>query len=122
MNIKEELESLKEQDIYSFILFALFKIRDNPNYSALSELSYILDKDSMLKLCEYFGGMTITIPTVEDLEYVILALLLYKYVDIENMPWEEAVRLFRDKGYSFVKIRNIYTDLYDVLKNYKITK
>ena len=122
MNIKEELESLKEQDIYSFILFALFKIRDNPNYSTLSELSYILDKDSMLKLCEYFGGMTITIPTVEDLEYVILALLLYKYVDIENMPWEEAARLFRDKGYSFVKIRNIYTNLYDVLKNYKITK
>ena len=122
MNIKEELESLKEQDIYSFILFALFKIRDNPKYSALSELSYILDKESMLKLCEYFGGMTITIPTIEDLEYVILALLLYKYVDMENMPWEEAVRLFRDKGYSFVKIRNIYTDLYDVLKNYKITK
>ena len=52
----QELLSIKELDIYSLILFALFKLRDIPDYLVLSELVYVLDKDNLLKLCEYFGG------------------------------------------------------------------
>ena len=48
--IKEELAKLKDSDIYSLIMFALFKIRDIPEYSAISELSYLLDKKNLLNL------------------------------------------------------------------------
>ena len=55
MKIKEELAKLKDIDVYSLMLFAMFKLRDIPEYASLSEMVYILDKDSLLKLCEYFG-------------------------------------------------------------------
>ena len=54
--IKNNLNKLTESDIWSFILFALFKMREIPEYTSLSELVYILDKTTLLKLCEYFGG------------------------------------------------------------------
>ena len=79
MRIKEEVNKLKSQDIYSLMLFALFKLKDVPEYSSLSELVYILDKDSLLKLCEYFGGMTIKIPTIKELESMVYLLLLYQF-------------------------------------------
>ena len=77
MKIKEAVATLKETDIYSLMLFAMFKLRDIPEYSSLSELVYILDKDSLLKLCEYFGGTTIKIPTIEELETLLYALTIY---------------------------------------------
>ena len=70
MKIKEELAKLKDIDVYSLMLFAMFKLRDIPEYASLSEMVYILDKDSLLKLCEYFGGLTIKIPTIEELESI----------------------------------------------------
>ena len=50
MKIKEELAKLKDIDVYSLMLFAMFKLRDIPEYASLSEMVYILDKDSLLKL------------------------------------------------------------------------
>jgi hypothetical protein len=48
-----------------------------PDYMVLSELVYVLDKDNLLKLCEYFGGSTIKIPTIKELESIVYSLLLY---------------------------------------------
>ena len=67
MKIKTELENLKEKDIYSLMLFALYKAQEIPEYASLSQLAYILDKDNLLKLCEFYGGLTIKIPTVKEL-------------------------------------------------------
>ena len=77
MKIKTEIAKLKEMDVYSLMLFALYKIKDIPEFSTLSEMAYVLDKDNLLKLCEYFGGLTIKIPTVEELQSIIYALVLY---------------------------------------------
>ena len=63
--LRKELDNLKMTDTFSLILFVLYKIRDVKEYSTLSELAYILDKDALLNLCEYFGGMSIKIPTIE---------------------------------------------------------
>ena len=43
VNNKNNLNNLKETDVWSFILFALFKMREIPEYTSLSELIYILD-------------------------------------------------------------------------------
>ena len=88
---KTELDNLRTKDIYSLILFALFKLKDLPEYSALSELAYILDKENLLKLCEFFGGMTITIPTMQELESIVYSLVLYQYVNIDGMDYNDAV-------------------------------
>ena len=60
--ITKGLNNLKEQDWYSMALFCLYKLIEVPEYSSLGELPYVLDKENLLNLCEYFGGQTIKIP------------------------------------------------------------
>lgn len=121
MSIKTELEKLKEQDIWSLMLFVLCKVKDIPEYSGISELSYILDKKNLLRLCEYFGGCTITIPTIEELETIIYALLLYQHVNVEHMIFEEAVALIEKNDVDIRSIKACYHMLTDVLNSYDIT-
>ena len=80
ITIREQLDSLKVTDIYSLILFTLYKLKDIPEYSTLSELAYILDKKSLLNFFEYFGGTTITIPTLKDFKLVIISSYIIFYV------------------------------------------
>ena len=122
MKIKEELEKLKTVDIYSLLMFALFKIRDIPEYSTLSELVYLIDKEDLLKLCEYFGGLTITIPTIEELESLIYSLLLYQYVDIEGMKYDDATELIGYKSSDLRKVKTDYTKLKGILMKYDFNR
>lgn len=117
--IKKELSILKERDFYSLILFSLFKLRDIPEYSALSELAYVLDKDNLLKLCEYFGGMTIRIPTIQELESLVYTLVLYQYVNIDNIPYDEAIKLIGHKSSDLRKVKADYNDLCEILEKYE---
>lgn len=119
---QKELLSLKELDIYSLILFALFKLRSVPDYIVLSELVYVLDKDNLLKLCEYFGGSTIKIPTIKELESVVYSLLLYQHVDIENMNYNDAVQLLGQDSTNLRQIKSDYLKLKDVLNSFSFNR
>lgn len=121
MSIKTELKKLKEIDIWSLMLFVLYNFQKIPEYSALSELAYIVDEKTMLKLCEYFGGQTITVPTIDQLEETIYAMLLYQYTDVEHIPFEEALLLLRVDKSKEKSIKNCYKTLKYVLSNYEIT-
>lgn len=121
MSIKTELKKLKEIDIWSLMLFVLYNFQKIPEYSALSELAYIVDEKTLLKLCEYFGGQTITVPTIDQLEETIYAMLLYQYTDIEHIPFEEALLLLRVDKNREKSIKNCYKTLKYVLSNYEIT-
>lgn len=116
---KIEIDTLRDKDLYSLVLFALFKLRDIPEYSALSELAYILDKDNMLKLCEYFGGLTLKIPTIEELEGVLYSLVLYQQIQIEGHTYEEAVNLLGKRAGDMRKIKADYEGLVQVLSDYQ---
>lgn len=118
MRIKEEVNKLKSQDIYSLMLFALFKLKDVPEYSSLSELVYILDKDSLLKLCEYFGGMTIKIPTIQELESMVYLLLLYQYVNVDKIEYSEAIKLIGIESSKLRKIKSQYSEMCKILDLY----
>lgn len=122
MKIKTEIEKLKSIDIYSFMLFALYKIKDIPEYSALSELSYVLDKENLLKLCEYFGGVTIKIPTIEELESIVYALVLYQYVDIDKIPFEKAIKIITDSTENVKSVKLAYVQIKEILSNYSLTE
>ena len=119
--IREELTKLKDVDIYSLILFVLFKARNVPERASLSELVYVLDKDNLLKLCEYFGGQTITIPTITELEELVYSLVLYQYVDIDGMPYEEAIKIIGHKRVELRTVKSNYTKLKQVLDTYRFT-
>lgn len=118
MSIHKELDKLTNSDIYSLMLFALYKANEIPEYSSLSQLSYILDKNNLLKLCEFYGGTTIYIPTIYELETLLNSLLLYQRVDIENKELEVELDNMRASTGSTTEIRKFYLLLKNVLDNY----
>lgn len=122
MTIRDELNNLNEFDVWSLMLFTLYKIRDIPEYSSLSELAYILDRKNLVKLCEYFGGSTIKIPTLEDMECITYGMILYQLVDVEGKDIDTAIESlsFVDKD-MIKKIKSEYKKVRGVLTDYTLT-
>ena len=116
--IKNNIETLKQMDFYSIALFTLFKMTEKPEYSSLSQLAYILDEDNLLNLCEMFGGQTITIPTTKELESLIYSLLLYQYVKIDNLDYEEALQLIGHESCELRQVKKQYQALCKVMDKY----
>lgn len=118
MRVKEDLAKLNEVDTYSLILFVLYKLKSVPEYCSISELAYVLDKTNLLRLLEYFGGLTIRIPTVEELEEIVQSLLLYQYVDIDGRSFDEALKLIGKKSNDVRIIKRNYSRIKEVLEQY----
>ena len=119
--ITHGLNSLKERDLYSLSLFCLYKLIGIPEYSSLSEMAYILDKESLLNLCEYFGGQMIKIPTIDELESLVYSLLLYQYVKIEKMDYADAIALIGHESKDLRAVKANYRKLVEVLSEYSFT-
>ena len=100
----------------------MFKLRDIPEYASLSEMVYILDKDSLLKLCEYFGGLTIKIPTIEELESIIYSLVLYQFVNIDGMDYDDAVKIIGHKSSQLRQVKADYIKICDILDRYDFSR
>lgn len=120
MNIRTELANMNSKELYSVMLFALYKLTNIPEYSTLSELAFILDKDNLLKLCEYFGGLTIKIPTISELEIMINTLILYKDVEINKIPFNQAFKDLTNKCDCSKEVLKAYNSLSDIMTNYTI--
>ncbi len=86
------IAQLDSYEIYTLVLFALYKMTKLPEYSVLSELFFVMDRKTLLKLCAIFGGETIKIPTIEELAILLSALHLYQKIDIEKKPLKEAIK------------------------------
>lgn len=117
--IAQGLNNLKERDLYSLSLFCLYKLAGVGEYSSLSELAYVLDKKNLLNLCEFFGGQTIRIPTISELESLVYSLLLYQYVKIEHKDYDEAIRLIGHESKDLRAVKSNYRKLVEVLSNYE---
>lgn len=117
---KEKLQSMKVDDIYSLLLFALYKIKDIPEYSTMSELAYILDGEALFNFMEYFGGKTVKVPTLSEFKVIVEALLLYQYVNIEGIAYSQAVKLLDTSDTSVKEIKSCYAKLVDVLHQYRL--
>ena len=116
--IMESIAKLDKSDLYSMLLFTLYKMREIPEYSALSELSYILDNDNLTKLLAFYGGMTIRIPTLEELRLVTQALVLYQYVNIENGDLEEGLNVISNKEFKISDLLETYQKIVEVVRDY----
>ena len=117
------MNSLQLSDVYSLMLFVLYKLQDVPEYAVLSELCYLLDGANMTRLLTYFAGKTIQIPTAEEFSKVANAMLLYQYINIDGMSLVEAqAKLGKQNAKQRDATVDLYLKLLPVMKQYKIDK
>ena len=89
--IDRDLSRFSQSDVYSIVCELLYRIKEDESYSIISELAYILEKDSFIRFMQYFGGTTVSVPTLEDFKQAIKIIQLYHYFSIENMSWKDAL-------------------------------
>lgn len=121
--IIEKFNRLKEEDVYSLLLFALAEMKSIDKYKTISELPYILDKNTLLIFLNYYGGMTIKIPTINEFKLVINTLLLYEYVNIDGLDFNKAIKLINTKNIGNTKdLKDCYSQLVKVLDKYNFDR
>lgn len=122
-SIKKNLNNLHLSDIYSLMLFVLFKVQEIPEYAVLSELCYLLDGANMTRLLTYFAGKTVTFPTETEMAIVTNALLMYQYINIDGETFTAAQNKL---GELTSKEKDQATDLYvkllPIMKQYNIDR
>ena len=120
--IKTDLNKLNSIDIYSMMLFILFKLKDESKYSMLSELVYMFnDKDTLYNFLMYYGGQTIKIPTLNELKIVINALLLFDYINIEGMTFEEGLAKIENQEL-IEEIKSCYKEISEIMCTYNFNR
>lgn len=118
---REKLESLRTTDIYSLILFSMFKLKNEPKYSTLSELVYLLDKESLFNLLDYYGGLTIKIPTRREFNVVINALIIYQYVQGDGLNFTDAFKLL-DSDFQTQEVKDCYFKIIDIIEKFNFNR
>ena len=122
-SIKANLNNLHLSDIYSLILFILYKVQDIPEYAMVSELCYLLDGANLTRLLTYFAGRTITIPSEEEFANISSALLLYQYINIEGQSLTEAQsKLENITAKQREKITDLYLKIIPIMSQYNIDR
>ena len=122
-SIKKSLNNLHLSDIYSLMLFVLFKVQDIPEYALTSELCYLLDGANMTRLLTYFAGKTVTFPTESEMKIVTNALLMYQYINIDGETFTAA----QNKLENLTKkekeaVTELYVKLLPIMKQYNIDR
>lgn len=79
----------EDSDLYYLSLIILFLMKEKSEYGALSELTFLLDKDSFFNLLQYYEGETLKIPKREELLDVMRLILFYYYSEIKGMKWKK---------------------------------
>lgn len=117
-NIDKALEELNKQDIYSLILFVLYRLKNVSEYSILSELVYILDNDSFSRFMSYFEGQTIKIPKIQDLKDIVNALLFYEKKINSSLTDEEILNDLNIPKCESEKINSTLNLISEIVKEY----
>lgn len=122
-NTKKALNNLHLSDIYSLMLFVLFKIQEIPEYAVTSELCYLLDGANMTRLLTYFAGRTVKFPTEAELAVVTNALLMYQYINLDGDTFVAAQnKLGKLSKKELDKVTELYIQLLPIMKQYNIDR
>jgi hypothetical protein len=122
-SIKKSLNNLHLSDIYSLMLFILFKVQEIPEYAVTSELCYLLDGANMTRLLTYFAGKTVTFPTEAEMATVTNALLLYQYINIDGETFTAAQnKLTGLSNKEKEKVTELYVQILPIMKQYNIDR
>lgn len=122
-SIKQNLNNLHLSDIYSLMLFIMYKLQDVPDYAALSELCYLLDGANLTRLLTYFSGKTIQVPTQTEFSNMSKALLLYQYINIDGHTLVEAQnRLENVTAKQKEQITELYIKILPIMRQYNVNR
>ena len=122
-SIKKSLNNLHLSDIYSLMLFILFKVQEIPEYAVTSELCYLLDGANMTRLLTYFAGKTVTFPTEAEMTVVTNALLMYQYINIDGETFTAAQNKLGDiTKKEKDRITELYVQILPIMKQYNIDR
>lgn len=122
MSHNDNITTLREMDIYSMALFILYRLTLVPEYSVLSELPYVLDKQDLFNFCNLFGGQTIKVPTLDEVFSIMNVILLYQYVEIDGVPYDDAVAQIGFKSSELRNLKIAYGKVKEVLNGYKFNR
>lgn len=117
--MEKEFKYMSEKDTYSTALLLLFSLSNNPKYSTLSELAYILDHDNFINFMSYYAGQTISIPTKDELNKSLKIMLLYQYHIVEGIEWRTALLksgFSQDENYSAQRLLSSFRKTLDKYK------
>ena len=103
--------SSSSKDIYFYSLMLLFVMKGRSSYRDISQLALILDQNNFDKLIDHYGGMTITIPTREEFNDAIRALVLYYKIRVEHRRIDLAMK---DAGIDKDKAAKVLSYLKDI--------
>jgi hypothetical protein len=121
--IKKNLNSLHLSDIYSLMLFILFKVQEVPEYAVLSELCYLLDGANMTRLLTYFAGKTVTFPSAKEMSILTNALLMYQYINIDGDTFTAAQNKLKDLTKKEKdRVTELYVQILPIMKQYNIDR
>ncbi len=121
--IKKNLNSLHLSDIYSLMLFILFKVQEVPEYAVLSELCYLLDGANMTRLLTYFAGKTVTFPSAKEMSILTNALLMYQYINIDGDTFTAAQNKLKDLTKKEKdSVTELYVQILPIMKQYNIDR
>lgn len=120
-NYKERLNALEMSDVYSLLLFVLYKMKDVPDYATLSAMCNIVDSRSLTRLLTYFAGKTVTFPTAAEMKTMADVLLIYNDVNLGGREFADAMADLQDvTKEEQEKITKLYLQVIDVMKDYSI--
>ena len=122
-SIKQNLNTLHLSDIYSLMLFVMYKVQEIPDYAVLSELCYLLDGANLTRLLTYFAGRTVKFPTEKEMAIVTNALLMYQYINIDGNSLTEAQgKLNGLTAKQKDETLELYLKIIPVMKSYNIDR
>lgn len=114
----KSLREMDEKDVYSVMLFALYKLTAEPKYSTISELMYLVDRESLLRLLSVFEGVTIKVPKVSELKTMVAGLELYNRVNLGNEDFATVLKDIKTPDIFESEIKEAYYSICKVLKDY----
>lgn len=121
--LRKSLNSLHLSDIYSLMLFVLYKVQEIPEYALVSELCFLLDGSNLTRLLTYFAGKTVTFPTEKEMALVSNAMLLYQYINLDGMELPAAQKKLEGlTATQKQKVTDLYLKLIPIMKNYNIDR
>jgi len=94
-HLTSDIKILSEDDLINEILYLIYKLNDNPKYSTVSELIYVLGKDNLFKLCSVFGGCDLKIPTLLELKLFTGALYVHSAMNNDGYSFDDAFKALK---------------------------
>ena len=75
-----------------------------------------------MDLCQVFGGMTVKIPTLQEVQKITSGLLLYAEVNINKKPLKKVLEQLDCEKSEQDQVLGMYEQICDLLKDYSFGK